>query len=346
LWQFFCLAGPDAQKELQDPVQRREAQISPSTYTPDSQKSGAHAGGPRLKNALIWIAAILLVLFLIVYFGIGAYAANALTTPKRQFDTAHNPGVYGLEYEEITFPSRDGEAQIAAWFIPAPENDQVVILVHGNNASRTREFDDLYPALAAGLNKGGLNVLMIDLRGHGQSSDGRVTFGQRERQDVLGAVDELLGQGFEPGKIGIYGVSLGSAAGIGAAAAEPAVGALAVDSPFAEVYPVIQAQWGDASGLPDLFLTPTRWMIRLLYGYDLATSKPVEEIGGLAPRPVLIAHCTTDTYVPVEHTELLHAAAPGSSLWLIEGCDHARSYNQESAAYETRLADFFTSHLK
>ena len=110
-----------------------------------------------------------------------------------------------------------------------------------------------------------------------------MTFGITERDDVLGAVDFLQERGFQPGSIGVLGVSLGSATSIGATAEEPAIGALVVDSAFAEVHPVIQEQWRGASGLPNLFLAPTRWMIRLMYGYDLAASRPVDEIGGIAP---------------------------------------------------------------
>jgi fermentation-respiration switch protein FrsA (DUF1100 family) len=289
---------------------------------------------------------VIVILFLIVYFGIGAYAANALTQPKRQFDPEQNPSAYNLDYEEFTFQSRDGEAEIAAWFIPYQGSQQVVIMVHGNNASRTREFDDQFPSMAAALHNAGLNVLMIDLRGHGQSGPGRVTFGMRERQDVLGAVDLLRDRGFLPGSIGVLGVSLGSATSIGATAEEPAIGVLIVDSAFAEIYPVIQDQWQGASGLPNLFLTPTRLMIRLLYGYDLAGSKPVEEIGSIAPRPMMIIHCKTDTYIPVEHANKLCKAAPSAEVWLLEVCDHARTYNAEKEAYESKVTGFFSENLK
>jgi pimeloyl-ACP methyl ester carboxylesterase len=300
----------------------------------------------RIGRILLWIGVGIAALFLIAYFGIGAYAANALTQPKRQFDPEHDPSVYDMDYEETTFQSRDSEAEIAAWFIPNQDSQQVVIMVHGNNASRTREFDDQFPSMAAALHDAGLNVLMIDLRGHGGSSAGRVTFGTRERQDVFGAVDWLQSRGFQPGSIGVLGVSLGSAASIGATDEEPAIGALVVDSAFAEIYPVIQEQWQGASGLPNLFLTPTRLMIRLLYGYDLAGSKPVEEIGGIAPRPMMIIHCKTDAYIPVEHAQRLSEAAPGAEVWLLEVCDHARTYNTEKEAYESKVSRFFSENLK
>jgi dipeptidyl aminopeptidase/acylaminoacyl peptidase len=50
---------------------------------------------------------------------------------------------------------------------------------------------------------------MIDLRGHGGSSTARLTYGARESQDVLGAVDWLRARGH--GRIGVLGASMGAA---------------------------------------------------------------------------------------------------------------------------------------
>jgi fermentation-respiration switch protein FrsA (DUF1100 family) len=300
----------------------------------------------RSSRVLKWIAVIVILLLALAYFGIGYVAAGQLTKPKRQFDPEHNPGVYNLEYEDVRFSSSDGEAEIAGWFIPNSASEQVIVMVHGNNASRTREYDDQFPSMGAALHQAGFNVLMIDLRGHGESNDGRVTFGTRERYDVIGAIDWLVAKDFQPGSIGVLGISLGSASSIGATVESSAVGALVIESAFADVYPVIKDQWQDASGLPNLFLTPTRLMVRLLYGYDLAGSVPVEEIGRVAPRPVMIIHCKTDDYVPLKHAERLKEAVPNASTWYLEQCEHARAYNAESENYEANVSSFFTENLE
>jgi fermentation-respiration switch protein FrsA (DUF1100 family) len=268
-----------------------------------------------------------------------------LTQPKRRFNPAHNPGVYDLDYEQVSIPASDGKATLAGWFIPNAESSQAVLLVHGNNASRTWEFGEEFPKLGVGLRKAGYNVLMIDLRGHGESSDARVSFGLFERYDVAGAVDWLVAQGFQPGSIGVLGVSLGSASSIGGVIESPAVGALVIESAFAEVFPVIQGEWQNASGLPNLFLTPTRLMIRLRYGYDIATSRPVEEIGTIQ-QPILIIHCESDQTVPFEHAQRLAGAAQQAETWYLDGCLHARAYNLGNQAYEEKVGAFFKEHLE
>ncbi len=300
----------------------------------------------NLKRTLLWMAIGLVVLLLVVWLGVGTFAALTLTEAEGPFNPANNPAAYGLTYEDIRFPARDGQAEIAAWYIPSAENERAVVLVHGRNASRTDAFLERFPELAAALNEAGFSVLMIDLRGHGESSDGRFSFGIKERYDVLGAVDWLKERGFEPGRIGVLGVSLGAAASVGATADEPAVGALVTDSSFAEILPIIKALWVEESGLPMIFLYSTMIMNRVLFGYHLPDAKPVEEIGSIAPRRVMLIHCQTDEEIPVSHMQQLEAAEPAAETWLIPVCDHAEGYVVVKEEYDQRVSDFFDKNLR
>lgn len=240
-----------------------------------------------------------------------------LTLPKRVFDSSLNPGQYGLEYEEVRYAAREDGLQIAAWYIPSQENQDAIILVHGRDNSRTNGFVDHFVPFAQVLHEAGFSVLMIDLRGHGESGDARYTFGINERRDVLGGVDWLEARGYQPGRIGVLGYSLGAASVIGAAAEEQDIGAIWIDSSFADINPVIEGAWEVDSGLPQVFLVPTKWMIRLMYGYDISASRPVDEIGEIAPRPIFIAHCQGDRMIPISHMDQLIAAAQNAQTWVI-----------------------------
>lgn len=300
-------------------------------------------------------------LMAIVFLGVGAVAANLLTLPQRVFDSSLNPGRYGLEYEDIRFPARGDELRIAAWYVPSEEKQRAVILVHGRDNSRSNGFVDQFASLANVLHESGYSVLLIDLRGHGESDDARYTFGVKERQDVLGAVDWLQARGYPPGKIGVLGYSLGAASVIGAAAEEKDIGAIWIDSAFADVNPVIEGAWEVDSGLPQLFLYPTKWMIRLLYGYDITVSRPVDEIGAIAPRPIHIAHCQEDKLIPISHMDQLLAVAQNAQTWVIQNCDqatlaepilpekynnHAIGYNIQPREYEEKLIQILNANLK
>lgn len=312
----------------------------------------------------MWISLGVVALLVVVYLGISAYAASALTRPQRNIDKIkYNPVVYGLEYEELTFAARTDGLKIAAWYIPSEENQRAIILVHGYNNSRTNGFLDQFVPFASSLHKAGFSVMMIDLRGHGESEEARFTFGMKERRDVLGAVDWLEGHGYQPGKIGVLGYSLGAGSIIGAAAEEPDIGAVWTDSLFADIKPVLENSVPAAVGLPKFLIPGTKAMVRLLYGYDITASRPIDEISKIAPRPIFMAHCRHDTLIPVENLEQLNGRVKNAQTWIIANCDiftqgepppdfnlafnnHAIGYPLNPDEYTRKVVEFFNTSLQ
>jgi pimeloyl-ACP methyl ester carboxylesterase len=219
-----------------------------------------------------------------------------------------------------------------------------VVIVHGKDSSRSAEFDGCFVDLGAALQRGGFNVLMIDLRGHGQSGNGRYSFGLNERRDIQGAVDWLSAKGLKPGSIGVLGVSFGAASAIGAMAEDRRIGALVIDSGFADFRLLLEKHWSEQTGLPHLLLPPMLLMSRLLVP-DLCTARPIGEIGRIASRAVLLIHSEDDQLVPVEHFEQLKAAAPFADTWLVSGVEHARIFNANPEAYSNRVISFFDRNL-
>jgi pimeloyl-ACP methyl ester carboxylesterase len=299
----------------------------------------------RARRTIARLALGLVAVLLAAYLIISALAANILTIPRRVFGP-QTPAALDLAYQDVRFPSRGDNIDIAGWYIPNQASHRAVVLVHGWNSSRTSEFQGHFVDFAAALRKRGFAVLMIDMRGHGQSGDAHFSFGITERRDVEGAVDWLKRQGFQPGSVGVLGVSMGAATGIGAAAEDSDIGALVEDCSFADVYPIMQAKWTTQARLPLFFLPSTVLMGRLLFGYDISAARPVGEIGEIAPRPVLIIHGAADSFTPVEHGRQLRAADPSAEYWEVPGADHASSYATDPQAYVDRVAKFFEKSLK
>lgn len=305
---------------------------------------------PRLGRIFGIVAIILVVLLLGGFLAVGAIAADKLTYAERVF-TTDIPSAHGMSYEDVTISAREDGLKIAAWYIPADESERVekspaIVMVHGWNASRTNAFNQHFLDLAEALHQAGFSILMIDLRGHGQSAVSHFTFGRLERRDVLAAVDYLLERGHLSGKIGLIGTSMGAASVIGAAVEDQAVGAVATDSLFAEIYPVVQGLWVKQSGLPMLFLYPTRWMYFVENGVDLASARPVDEIGKIAPRPLLLIHCEQDTYIPHEQFQQLEQAAPWAQTWSVQECRHAEIYEFVPDEYDQKMVSFFQAGLR
>jgi pimeloyl-ACP methyl ester carboxylesterase len=131
---------------------------------------------------------------------------DGFSSPPRS-PVLHWPSEHDLEYEDVTFPARDG-VPIEAWFIPAPGSRKLIIANHPLGFTRSGIPTHLEPWHAAWapsgngfevdlvpdykiLHDAGYNVLAYDLRNHGLSSAGNggvVTHGFTESRDVVGSL--------------------------------------------------------------------------------------------------------------------------------------------------------------
>lgn len=284
---------------------------------------------------LIAATACSLALVAAGYAGLAAFVAQRFTTARRKLPSA-------LPARALRFPSRDGRATIAASWLPADDARAAVVFVHGKDACRGDELKGDSLALAARLNAAGLSVLMIDLRGHGHSSGARLTYGERERHDVLGAVDWLRAQGVL--RIGVLGASMGGACGLLAAADEPAIGALVADSAFADFGQMIERQFRRLSRLPACVLPGALAIGRALTGVALPRVCPLAAARRLTGRPCLLIHSAGDRFVPAADACRL-AAAAGAELWITDSPGHIGSYRALPEAYADRVTGFFVQHL-
>lgn len=162
----------------------------------------------RLFQRTIRLALFLIGLFAGLITAVSYFFARNIIKPPQKKLWAF-PSDIGMDYEDVQFPARDG-VRISGWFIPAAsgtQNGATLIITHGwlwnrlgipsdNLLSRV---DGSTPIdllrFAHGLHQEGFNLLMIDLRNHGESaSTPPVTFGLQESSDLLGAVDYLNGR--------------------------------------------------------------------------------------------------------------------------------------------------------
>lgn len=290
-------------------------------------------------------AAVLLVACLaaVAYAGACAVVAQRFCRARRKLpDLAQlHPA---LADAAVRFPARDGRATIEGWYLPAWPQAGAVVFVHGKDACRGDELKTPTYALAQSLRARGLSVLMIDLRGHGGSSDARLSYSEHERHDVLGAVDFLLRKGYAPGTIGLLGASMGASTALRAAAAETAVGGVVADTPFADLTAMLQTQFRRLTGLPTWFLPGAMLIGRLLTGVHPAQVRPVDDMPRLRGRPVLVIHSQADRFIPLAHGRML-ARAAGGRLWVTRAPRHIGSYAAMEHTYTAVVSDFFCRHL-
>ena len=294
---------------------------------------------PSLARRLITSAA--------AAFGLAGFVAAVGEYGHRQITHAHrndfrdDPTRWGLgQAEEIDVTARDG-IRLHSWLFKSPTAEASVIVLHGHGGNKhtclpLAQF--LYPRY---------NVLMLDHRGHGESDGRRTTIGYEERLDVHGAVDLLLERGLGP--VGIFGLSMGGATAILAAAEDTRIAAVVADSPYARLRWAVQ-QSANLRGYP-AFLSPSIAFLGCLatslhLRYRMQAFDPVEVVERLSPRPLLLMHGTEDDVVLVDSAHALFArAGEPKELWLIEGLKHCKALEELYDPFKDRVLGFFDRWL-
>jgi len=236
-------------------------------------------------NTLLSTVSVFAIGYAVLAATLFLYQPNLLYFPGMPSrEIVATPADIGLDFDPLTLTTRDDE-QLDAWFIPASQARAVVLFCHGNAGNIAHRLDSI--RLFHDL---GLSVLIFDYRGYGRSS------GKPSEQgtylDADAAWDYLLGErGIPPGKIILFGRSLGAAVAADLASRQGA-SAVILESAFTSV--------------PDIAATlypwlPVRWLSR--YRYD--TGKKLAAIHS----PVLIVHSRDDEIIPFINGERLFAAA-------------------------------------
>ena len=265
---------------------------------------------PSLKK----IVAIVVSSLVLAYVGAGAliyaYQAHMIFVPQAKVE--HNPGEFGAHYEAVAIPVRadDGTAaKLAAWWgegeakAAHPDRVKVLLYLHGNYGNIGANAEH-----SARLSTYGVNVLLPDYRGFGESS-GPFPSESHVYEDAEAAWRWLLSEKhYAPSEIVIYGHSLGGAIAIQLASRHPDAAGVIVESSFTSVV--------EMARLNSRFrVLPMDWLV----------TQHFDSIGrvGALKMPVLFIHGSEDRVVPTSMATRLYDHAPDpKALVFIAGGGH------------------------
>lgn len=273
---------------------------------------------------------------LVLTLGLAYRAAGNYVRPHRQ-PVLRTPASVGFEhFQDVRLPLRDGRHMVA-WYTPS-RSGAALILVHGLGGNREHHLE-----LARDLASLGYGTFMPDLRAHGDSDADVSTLGVREASDMASAVAWLrLQPDVDPERLGIYGSSLGAATALLAAAELTALRAVVADSSFASIDWVVQNQLEPFVRLPRFLGPLISTLGSLQAGVQASTIAPVNVVGQIAPRPLLLIHGTADETFRLDNTQLLAAAAgEPTETWILPGVGHAGGYSVNPLVYREKLAEFY-----
>ncbi len=267
-----------------------------------------------------------------------AYKINEITHPKH-IDQYEMKAEAGEPIEQIHFETVD-HLLLTGWYIP-PKNGAVIILQHGYHANSAQMLP-----IGLMLARNGYGVLLFDFRGHGKSEGNTVTLGLYETQDTDAVVAFLLERS-EVKKIGLIGNSMGGATGILAASRNEKIQAIAVEGVFSALKDEVGIGIEVQTPLPAFpFDAIFIYIAELETGYRLSDIAPVEKIGGISPRPILIMQGGNDQRIHRESGRRLFAAAgEPKQYWHEPSAAHVAIYQSAPDAYEKHVIAFFNQSL-
>ena len=266
------------------------------------------------SNPLVGLIAILALAYVLIVVMSYLFQSRMIYIPDfPSRELVATPERLGMSYENVSLRTEDDIA-LHGWFIPAGNAKFTLLFFHGNagNISHRRESIEIFHRL-------GLNVLIFDYRGYGQSK-GKPSE-QGLYQDATAAWRYLTEQkGFAPEQIIIFGRSLGGTIAARLAAGVQARG-LILESTM--------------SSARDFAKQVFKVLARLVViRYDFNTAEYIRHVNV----PVLVLHSPDDEIMPFNLGEKVFESANQPKQFVHMRGDHNSGFYLSQPEYEQQLA--------
>lgn len=243
---------------------------------------------------------------------------------------------------DVQTVSFDGLTLRGKW-VPADDPKATIILFHGYRTHYLNDFAGIF-SLYRSMS---LNLLLVRQRAHGESEGKYITFGVRERRDVLSWV-EFHNRTHGMDNVFLGGMSMGASTLLFAAGEDlpPNVRGISADCGFSSPADIMAHIIRKDFHLPPKLVLPLMevWA-RTLGGFSLYECSSSVSLAR-ASVPVLFIHGKADTFVPCTMSKSGYdACVSAKELHLINGAGHGRSYLYEPERLTQALADFFNRNL-
>lgn len=246
----------------------------------------------------------------------------------------------GIPYEPVSFETSEALI-LRGWFFPAEDTQAPAVLY----APATSHDQRSGLSLVKPLHAAGFHVLLFSYRGHAESDGDRFgfTYGAKESQDVDAAV-RYLSEKRGVKRIAAIGHSAGAVSALLSAARSPQIGAVVAISPFLSVETVWQTNRPSfiLPGFYDFLMK----LSELRKGFSRQQVQPVDVVGKIAPRPVLIIHGAEDKRISIQQARRLYQAAEApKTFWLVQGATHASVRSPGLELLMDRVIEFLQGAL-
>ena len=298
-----------------------------------------------------WIGLAAVVLGLLAYLSVSYRVADGVTKLERK-PLVPTADAVSPVHEDVSFRSTDGLLLKGWWFTPAATRsdrgpDKAIVYVHGRGQNRIAS--SFHPDRSAPLFLArGWDVLLFDLRGHGESEGDRYSLGQYEPRDIVAAVDFAAKKGgIDRKRVAVIGESLGGGSAIMTVGLDPTIGPVVTDSAYADGYTVVSEVGTNYTGLPSWFTPGIMLTSKIFFGLDVASVRPAEVVRAHPERAWLFIQCDADkTVYPHHGADLKNASANADTeLWVVPGCDHVKAFTTDPDEWAQHVFAFLDREL-
>ncbi|MBE6747532.1 MAG: alpha/beta hydrolase [Ruminococcaceae bacterium] len=247
------------------------------------------------------------------------------------------------EHQEILIPSREKGVNLHGHFFEGTDKNLWAIVIHGwTNINREMS------SYAMEYHKRGYNVIIPDLRGHGNSETNYVSMGWLDRLDIVTWINYIVSNNPEA-QIVLHGVSMGSATTMMTTGENlPSNVVCAVsDCGFTSVYDIFEDQAIRKYKIPPkLVMPPASLVNKLINGFTFKEASSVEQLKK-SKTPTLFLHGDKDDFVLPENLDKVYAAcAAEKEKYVVRGAEHAVSSHWFHEEYWDVVDKFLAKYVK
>ncbi|MDE5936845.1 MAG: alpha/beta hydrolase, partial [Ruminococcus sp.] len=247
--------------------------------------------------------------------------------------------VRSQKLEDIYIKARDG-IKLHAWYLPAEKSTgRFAVIAHGYTS---KGLDSA--AHAYFFHNQGFDVIMPDLRAHGDSEGDYIGFGILDRFDCLSWIEYIMKRFGENMRILLHGTSMGATTVLmtsGLPGFPDNVKCIISDCAFTSPYDVFSHILKRDYHLPEFpVMNINSSMCRKKAGYafnDYSTITAMKK----AKCPVLFIHGEADNFVPTRMVyENYEACTAPKELLVVENAGHGASAYENTELYENTEKSF------
>ncbi len=238
-------------------------------------------------------------------------------------------------YEDVYVKSFD-HLKLHGRYYENKNSHKVIIMFHGYRGTSRRDFSGAAMYL---INKG-LNVLLVDERGHGESQGHNITFGKREKKDVLSWINYIKERYHDNVEISLAGISMGAATILFAAQYIKEPMKLLCDCPYSTEKEIISETIKKLK-LNVKFFYPIVNLVSIIYSRTSLNGDDASKSVKNSNHKVLIIHGDSDTIVPYQFSQRIYLENKEKVRYeLFPNTEHGVSYVTDTPRYQKILDDF------